>query len=82
MTDELDTSPTAKIIDHFQGLTGLARAIDAPVSTVQGWRLRKRIPQEYWPKIIAAGAQRHVQIDVADFVFAPADTTPKTAVQA
>ena len=54
------TSPAEAIIEKFGGLTRTAEALSSDerafaVSTVQGWKVRGRIPQSYWPQLIAAG---------------------------
>lgn len=62
------TSPAERIIDLFGGLTQLARELQCPVSTVQGWKSRGKVPQEYWLPIIEAGQQRSLAISAADFL--------------
>lgn len=44
-------SPADKVIEAFGGLTKTARAVGVAVTTVQGWKERKRVPQEHWSAI-------------------------------
>lgn len=57
------------MIDSFGGLTKMARAIDCPVSTVQGWKERGKIPQDRWLPIIEAGRPSDIELTFDDFVF-------------
>lgn len=72
MAHETDTSGTisaaAFVIAKFGGLTGTARAIKRPVTTVQGWKDRGQIPQAHWNEIIAAAEARGENIDLTDFL--------------
>lgn len=65
------TSPSEHIIEKFGGLTKLARARGVPVSTVQGWKERGKIPQDHWFPIIEAGKDDGIAIAIEDFVQAP-----------
>lgn len=56
------------IIAKFGGLTGTAKAIDKPVTTVQGWKDRGKIPQEHWYALIAAAKDRGEAVDLTDFL--------------
>lgn len=49
MADE--TSPADKVIATFGGLTATAKALGVGVTTVQGWKDRKRIPPAHWVAI-------------------------------
>tara|TARA_R110002167_G_scaffold42512_6_gene129125 strand:+ start:3018 stop:3245 length:228 start_codon:yes stop_codon:yes gene_type:complete len=64
--------PAEFVISELGGLTKTARAIrpDFAVTTVQGWRERGRIPQEYWEDLIAAAAVAGKQLAFEDFVVA------------
>jgi hypothetical protein len=64
----MDLSPAAFVISALGGLTETARAIGRPVTTVQGWKDRGRIPQDYWLELIGAGQTLGVTIEVADFL--------------
>lgn len=66
-------SPTETIIDALGGLTKTAKAISTverpvAVSTVQGWKERGRIPEEYWPLIVTAGKEIGVTFTPKDFI--------------
>lgn len=56
------------VIGKFGGLAATARAISKPVTTVQGWSDRKRIPQDHWPAIIDAAKARDKLITFEDFM--------------
>jgi hypothetical protein len=56
------------VIGKFGGLAATARAIGKPVSTVQGWSERKRIPQDHWHGIIDAAKARDKLIVIEDFI--------------
>lgn len=68
-------SPADYVIGKLGGLAKTASKIKTAkkpdglsVSTVQGWRVRGRIPQDHWaPCIEAAEAEGH-QIALADFL--------------
>ncbi len=57
-----------RIIAAFGGLSALARAIGAPVSTVQGWKDRGAIPGQRHGEIIAAAGNLSIALAAADFV--------------
>ena len=61
-------SPAAFVIAKFGGLTGTAKAIDLPVTTVQGWKDRGQIPQTHWQKLMAAAFARGHKIELSDFL--------------
>lgn len=65
------------IISELGGLTKVAALLDCPVSTVQGWKERGKIPQERWLSIIEAAASVGRTFTPSDFLLAPpADTAP------
>jgi hypothetical protein len=69
--DEL--SPTLSIIKDLGGLTQVAKALSTedkpfPVSTVQGWKERDKIPQEYWLPLIDAAEAMGKTITVSRFL--------------
>ena len=64
----MDLSPAAFVIWTLGGLTETARAIGRPVTTVQGWKDRGRIPQDYWLELIGAAQTAGVALEVADFL--------------
>ena len=56
------------VIMKFGGLSKTARALDLPVTTVQGWKDRKVIPTDHWFKVIAALKAIDVDFSVEDFL--------------
>lgn len=72
------TTPAEYVIDKFGGLTGTSQAIGVPISTVQGWKIRGRIPQDHWEKLIEAAKGRDLVLRLSDFVGFDADTTPES----
>lgn len=61
-------SPAQYVIGKFGGLTGTSKAIGVPVTTVQGWAERGRIPQDHWKPLISAGKARDKLITFEDFL--------------
>jgi hypothetical protein len=61
-------SPAQYVIQKFGGLTGTARAIGVPVTTVQGWQERGRIPQDHWKRLMSAAAANDKLITFDDFL--------------
>lgn len=72
MTSTSDTpvliSGAEYVIGKFGGLAATARAIGKPVTTVQGWNDRKRIPQDHWQAIIDAAKARDKLVTIEDFL--------------
>jgi len=71
-------SPAETIIDLLGGLTKTAKALSTeekpmPISTVQGWKDRKKIPQEHWQALIEAGAAMGTTITLPMFLGLTAD---------
>jgi hypothetical protein len=64
----MDISAAEFIIGKFGGLTGTAKAVRKPVTTVQGWKDRGSIPQQHWRKLIAAAKERGEILDLEDFL--------------
>lgn len=69
-------TPAKFIIQKLGGLTKTAAAISTeekrvPISTVQGWQDRGKIPQEHWQKIIEAGEEQGVTIELGMFLSVP-----------
>lgn len=70
-------SPAELIIEKFDGLSGTARAYPMedggprPVTTIQGWKERGRIPQEHWFGLIAAGEKIGIKLSIEDFIRKP-----------
>ncbi|ASY62485.1 hypothetical protein SJ05684_c10270 [Sinorhizobium sojae CCBAU 05684] len=74
-----DISPAEKIIEALGGLSKTARLLstddkDFAISTVQGWKERKRIPQDYWERLIAVGKVAGVEI-TADMLLGLAEVS-------
>jgi len=68
-----DKNPAHSIIDDLGGLTKTAKALSTedkqfPVSTVQGWKERGKIPQEHWLTLIDAGKAVGVEIELSRFL--------------
>ena len=68
-------SPADYVIRKLGGLTATAGKIKTakwpeglPVTTVQGWKLRGRIPQDHWALCIEAAATEGEAIELADFL--------------
>lgn len=68
-------SPADYVIRKLGGLTKTASKIKTvkrpdglSVSTVQGWSIRKRIPQDHWALCIEAAAAEGETIELADFL--------------
>jgi hypothetical protein len=61
-------SPAQYVITKFGGLTGTSRAIGVPVTTVQGWQERGRIPQDHWKALMNAAASNGDEITFEDFL--------------
>lgn len=68
-----DKTPAQIIIDDLGGLTKTAKLLSTeekpfPISTVQGWKERGKIPQEYWLPIIEAAKTVDKQIELSSFL--------------
>lgn len=68
MDSENTITPAEFVISKFGGLTGTAKAIGKPVTTVQGWKERGRVPQEHWQDLIDAASIAGHTIEIADFL--------------
>jgi hypothetical protein len=66
--DPMLLSPAAYVIRKLGGLTKTANKLNLAVSTVQGWQIRKRIPQDHWAPCIEAAKADGETIDLADFL--------------
>ncbi|MAM13050.1 MAG: hypothetical protein CML23_21880 [Rhizobiaceae bacterium] len=69
-----------KVIARFGGLTATARALSehgtgVPVTTVQGWKTRGRIPERYWARLVDAAFCVGISLTGADFI--PDDLVPE-----
>ncbi len=61
-------TPAAYVIEKLGGLTGTARKLGLAVSTVQGWQIRKRVPQKHWHAAIEAARCNGVTLELSDFL--------------
>ncbi|MGY2995478.1 carph-isopro domain-containing protein [Mesorhizobium sp. URHB0026] len=68
-------SPADYVIGKLGGLAKTASKIKTvkkpdglSVSTVQGWRVRGRIPQDHWPLCIEAAQAEGIKLSLADFL--------------
>lgn len=73
MADAQITTPAEQIISKFGGLTGTAKAIGYPVSTVQGWGERGLIPLKHVPKLLEAARERNIDLTANDFLPTPTE---------
>lgn len=60
-----------RVVEAFGGLTETARAIDAPISTVDSWRSSKKIPSWRLSQIREAAQRAKVKLP-SDFPKAEA----------
>ncbi|RUW04028.1 MAG: hypothetical protein E5X94_00745 [Mesorhizobium sp.] len=61
-------SPAAYVIGKLGGLTKAANKLGRPVTTVQGWQIRGRIPQDHWAPAIAVAESEGVELKLTDFL--------------
>lgn len=61
-------SAAARIIMDLGGLTKVARIVRRPLSTVQGWKTRGRIPQDHWADLISHVRANGGELNVGDFL--------------
>lgn len=64
--DELALDNAGEIIERFGGIRPMAAKIDAPVTTVQGWKKRDVIPGTRRDQVMAAASENN--IDLSDLV--------------
>lgn len=65
--DTNDTKPARKIIAAFGGINRTAKALEIPVSTVQGWHERGFIPsQRQW---VVLNKARSLGLDITESDF-------------
>ena len=62
------SSPAKRIIKDIGGITETARALEKPISTVQGWYERDFILPKHWPSLIEAAAKKGAQWKAEDLV--------------
>lgn len=68
-----EKSPAQTIIEDLGGLTKTAKLLSTdakpfPISTVQGWKERGKIPQEYWMPLIEAAKGIGIEIELSRFL--------------
>ena len=63
-------SSAAYAIQKLGGLTKTANALSLPVTTVQGWKDRDKIPSDRWLSVIAALEGVGVEWEPGDFLKA------------
>lgn len=70
-----------RVIERFGGIRPTAAKLDAPVTTVQGWKKRGSIPPARHDDLRAAAVRHGVEIDEAELTAAgqPPEGTPETA---
>ena len=61
-------SPADYVIRTLGGLTKTANALGIAVTTVQGWKVRGRIPQHHWHRLIELAADDGKKIGLPDFL--------------
>ena len=64
MQDAATISATA-VIESFGGIRPMAARLGVPVTTVQGWKERDRIPARRWESVRAAAERHYIVLDVA-----------------
>jgi hypothetical protein len=79
MTDQRNSevgmpNPAEAIIAKFGGLSSLARIYvfpdgsPRPVTTVQSWKDRGRIPQDHWRGLIEAARRHDLDLQIDEFL--------------
>ncbi|MBT6117266.1 MAG: hypothetical protein HOH66_05320, partial [Rhodospirillaceae bacterium] len=70
MTDRTDTPDAERplpsagaVVEAFGGIRPMAAKLDIPVTTVQGWKERDRIPKRRWAEIRQAAADQGFDLD-------------------
>jgi len=53
-----------EIIERFGGIRPMARKLDIPHSTVQGWKNRKNIPIDHFDDILARAAELDISLNI------------------
>lgn len=64
-------SYSRKIIQKFGGINPMARILDIPPSTVQGWKERGVIPARRQVEVIEAARREGIAVSPADFFDMP-----------
>ncbi len=58
------------LINRFGGMRPMARKVDVPVSTIQGWKKRDHIPSDRVDEITRAAKANHISLDGFDVSIA------------
>lgn len=74
-----DASPAEKIIAAFGGIRPMAHKLDAPVTTVQGWKKRGSIPENRHEEILAAARKEGIVLDATQLRAAADPVDPDAA---
>jgi len=74
-----DTNPARAVIGRFGGVRALARLLDLPSTTVQGWYERGVIPARRQPDLLAAAGRAEIALGPDDFFKASGETRPRAA---
>jgi hypothetical protein len=83
MVDVKTTNPLTPVFSIWPSMVELAADIDESHWTVNKWWQRKRIPQDYWGKIVVAAKRKGKHLSADDLLAAhtPVKTPArKTAV--
>ena len=75
--DELALNNAGEIIERFGGIRPMAAKIDAPVTTVQGWKKRDVIPGARRDQVLSAASENN--IDISDLTNGSAVANQNTA---
>jgi NAD(P)H-hydrate epimerase len=74
-----DTNPARAILSRFGGVRALARTLDLPATTVQGWYERGVIPARRQADLLAAAARAGIPLGAEDFFRASVGARPRSA---
>ena len=73
--DDSSTSAAERVVARFGGIRPMARTLDAPVTTVQGWKRRGHIPLQHHDEIRAAAQSNGIVLDLDELAAAGAPLT-------
>jgi NAD(P)H-hydrate epimerase len=74
-----DTNPARAILSRFGGVRALARVLDLPATTVQGWYERGVIPARRQADLLAAAARAGIPLGADDFFRTSVGVRPRSA---
>ena len=72
------TSAAERVVARFGGIRPMARILDAPVTTVQGWKRRGHIPIQHHDEIRSAAQSNGIDLDL-DELAASGAPLPRAA---